>query len=144
MAKNKGLSLNFKNQVVGVYKSNGKPKFAIIDKIKKETEKSSEACHNIINKSALEAFSSPQSPLSEEEFENIRQILSKHYNEWDGTLIDKLESFIYKQRQEAYEEGKKAENERLEKKAKEYKEKGFELETFIYSGFVELLSGNKE
>lgn len=33
-------------------------------------------------------------------------------------------------------EGAKLERERLLKKAQEYRDKGFELETFIYSGFL--------
>ncbi len=82
----------------------------------------------------------PQSPLSEER--------------WCAKALDNLK--------EARLQGQRDERERLRQKAIEYKEKGFELETFIYSGFIEdlptppteevkdqtsmkeLLSGNKE
>ncbi len=37
---------------------------------------------------------------------------------------------------EAYARGRKDENKRLEKEAREYNKKGFELEMFIYSGFL--------
>lgn len=59
--------------------------------------------------------SAPQSPLSEER--------------WCAKALDNLK--------EARLQGQRDERERLRQKAIEYKEKGFELETFIYSGFIE-------
>lgn len=58
---------------------------------------------------------SPQSPLSEEK--------------WCAKALNNLK--------EARLEGQREERERLRQKAIEYKEKGFELETFLYSGFIE-------
>ena len=55
-------------------------------------------------------------------------------NGWIYTIPDwgNVKEFIRSTREEA----KREERVRLETHAKEYKDKGFELETFIYSGFI--------